>query len=142
MIIAITNHLTKQNDEHNVHGCIIWKKCASHKAMQHTDLHLSAHFVLSELINLRDSAQKNRMPCLTTCSLPPFTLAQFQLTTLVCLKKEKEKKRKERKKTHFVTTYDQKLLLVLFLLWCLYDNEWIMKKHSSNRHEMIPGIPM
>jgi hypothetical protein len=80
---------------------------APHKATQHTDLHLSAHFALSDLIVLRDSAQKNKMPCLTTCSLPSFTLAQFQLT-FVC--------KKNTNKTPLVTTYDQKLLLVLFLL--------------------------
>jgi len=78
-------------NEQNVHGCNIWEKYASHKATQHTDLHLPAHFVLSELINLCDSAQKNRMPCPTTCSLPPFTLAQFQLTILA-KKKHKQTK--------------------------------------------------
>jgi len=70
-------------NEQNVHGCNIWEIYVLHKATQHTGLHLSAHFALSEFINPRDSAQKNRMPCLTTCSLPPFTLAQFQVTTLV-----------------------------------------------------------
>ena len=74
-------------NEQNVHGCNTMEIDAPDKATQHTDLHLSAHFVLSELINLRDSAQKNRMPCLTTCSLPSFTLARFQLTTFVSKKK-------------------------------------------------------
>jgi len=101
----------KMMNEQKVHGCNIWEIYAPHRATQHNDVHLSAHFALSELTNLRDSAQMNRMPCLTTCSLPSFTLAQFQLTTLAC--------KKNRNKIPLVTTYDQNLLLVLFLLWSL-----------------------